>query len=227
MELQDLLSGALTEKIGKNVGVDSDAVGSILQSALPTLLSSMNKNSSTKGGAESLTKALFDHADDDDDVDNVDQEDGAKVIDHILGDKADTIKNNLSKVAGNIDTEKVGKILAIAGPLLLGSLGSQAKKKKEEAESGFDVTDLLGGLIGSGSGNGFDIGSLLGLGGDESTSKKSTSKKTTSKKTTAKKNSKKKAAKEDDGFGLDDLSEAADTVKNVGSILGSLFGKKK
>lgn len=222
MDLQDLLSSALTEKIGKNVGADSDAVGNVLQSAIPALLSSMNKNSGTQAGAEALTKALFDHADDDDDVDNVDQEDGEKIINHILGDRADTVKSNLSKVAGNIDTDKVGKILSMAAPLLLGSLGSQAKKTSKST-GGFNVTDLLGGLLGGGS---FDIGSLLGLGGDEeeeTAAKKTSAKKTTSKKTEAKKAS----AKKKSGLDLEDIGEAADTIQTVGGILGSLFGKKK
>ena len=151
MELTDLLTGAFTKSIGKSVGVDSDKVGDILANAVPTLLKSMTDNAKDEKGAQSLTKALLDHAEDDDDVEKVDQEDGAKIIDHILGDRADTVKKNLAEVAGDVDLNDVTKVLSTAAPLLMGALGNQTKSRKEADNQ--DLGDLLGGILGDALGS--------------------------------------------------------------------------
>ena len=145
MDLTDLLTGALAGQIGKKAGVDKDTTSALLEAALPMLLESMNENSKDKDGAASLAKALMDHADADEDVDKVDEEDGAKIVKHILGSKSSTVTKNLAKVAGDIDIEKVGKVLAIAAPILMSTLGSQTKKKKKND----DVADLLGDVLGA------------------------------------------------------------------------------
>ena len=163
MDLTDLLTGALAGQIGKKAGVDKDTTSALLEAALPMLLESMNENSKDKDGAASLAKALMDHADADEDVEKVDEEDGAKIVKHILGSKSSTVTKNLAKVAGDIDIEKVGKVLAIAAPILMSTLGSQTKKKKKND----DVADLLGDVLGG----------ALGLTTTKAAAKKSTSKK--------------------------------------------------
>ena len=164
MELTDLLTGVLASQIGKKADVDKDTTNALLEAALPVLLESMSENSKDKKGAEALEKALLDHADDSDDVDNVDEEDGAKIIEHILGSKSSTVTKNLAKVAGDIDIEKVSKVLAIAAPILMATLGNQTKTKKKKND---DVADLLGDVLGS----------ALGVSTTKASSKKSTSKK--------------------------------------------------
>jgi len=199
MELTDLLTGALASKIGKKADVDEDTTSALLEAALPILLESMNENSKSKKGAESLAKALLDHADDDDDIDEIDEEDGQKILGHILGGKSSTVTKNLAKVAGDIDIEKAAKVLAIAAPILMATLGSQTKSRKKKKDDD-DIADLLGDVLGG----------ALGL----STTKAST------KKTTAKKSSSKK---KDNDFDLEDLGEAIETAQQVGKVLGKLF----
>ena len=195
MDLTDLLTGTLAGQIGKKAGVDADTVSTLLESALPTLLENMQDNSKSKSGAESLAKALADHADDDKDVDEVDEEDGAKILQHILGRKSSTVTKNLAKVAGDIDVEQVTKVLAIAAPILLSTLGSQTKSKKKK-NTDIDVADLLGDVLGG----------ALGM--------TTTSAKTTKKKKTSKKN---------DGIDLEDIGETLETAQQVGKVLGKLF----
>ena len=163
MDLTDLLTGALAGQISKKADIDKDTTSALLEAALPMLLENMTENSKTKDGAASLAKALMDHADADEDVDKVDEEDGAKIIKHILGSKSSTVTKNLAKVAGDIDVEKAAKVLAIAAPILMSTLGSQTKKKKKNDE----VADLLGDVLGS----------ALGVSKTKATAKKSTSKK--------------------------------------------------
>ena len=66
MDLTNIL-GALTGNdavgaIADNLKIDSNQVSSVISNALPTLLGALQKNASTPGGAESLAKALGDHA---------------------------------------------------------------------------------------------------------------------------------------------------------------------
>ena len=112
MDIKDLLTGSMAKQIGKAVGVDDDAVGVLLQKAVPVLLDSMNENSKKKDGAESLQKALLAHADDDvDDVKKIDTADGAKIIKHILGGNKASVTKDLAKAAGGLDADKVDDIL--------------------------------------------------------------------------------------------------------------------
>ena len=195
MELTDLLTGALASQIGKKADVDEDTTQALLTAALPLLLESMNENSKSKSGAESLAKALMDHADDSDDIDNVDEADGEKILGHILGGKSSTVTKNLAKVAGDIDIEKVSKVLAIAAPILMATLGNQTKTKKKKND---DVADLLGDVLGAALG-------------------------TSAKKTTTKTTTKKSTSKKDKEFDLEDLGEAIETAQQVGKVLGKLF----
>ena len=197
MELTDLLTGALASQIGKKADVDEDTTSALLEAALPILLESMNENSKSKKGAESLAKALLDHADDDDDIDEIDEEDGQKILGHILGGKSSTVTKNLAKVAGDIDIEKAGKVLAIAAPILMSTLGSQTKKKKKKDD---DVADLLGDILGG----------ALGASTTKAATKKTAAKKTSSK-------------KKDNEFDLEDLGDALETAQQVGKVLGKLF----
>ena len=206
MDLTDLLTGTLAKQIGKKADVDEDTTSALLEAALPVLLESMNENSKSKKGAESLAKALLDHADDDDDVDDIDEEDGEKIIKNILGSKSSTVTKNLAKVAGDIDIEKAGKVLAIAAPILMATLGSQTKsKKKKKDDDDDDVAGLLGDVLGA----------ALGA----STTKASTKKTTTTKKSS----SKKKDDDDEKEFDLEDLGDAIETAQQVGKVLGKLF----
>ncbi|MBQ4650348.1 MAG: DUF937 domain-containing protein [Firmicutes bacterium] len=197
MDLTDLLTGALAGQIGKKADVDEDTTNALLEAALPMLLESMNENSKSKSGAASLAKALMDHADDDDDIDEIDEEDGAKIVNHIFGSKSSTVAKNLAKVAGDIDVEKVGKVLAIAAPILMSTLGSQTKKTKKKDD---DVADLLGDILGG----------ALGASTTKAATKKTAAKKTSSK-------------KKDNEFDLEDLGDALETAQQVGKVLGKLF----
>jgi len=153
MDIKDLLGGAVAKQIGKSVGADSDAVGALLQQAVPTLLQSMQQNSKKEDEAESLLNALMDHADRETKVEDVDAEDGAKIIAHLLGKKEASVKKDLAKSAKGLDADQIGKILAMAAPLLMSSVGKQTKKKKS---SGLDLGDLIGGLS-----DGLDLGDII------------------------------------------------------------------
>ena len=158
MDLSKLLSSSQLKQISKEVGIDSKLVETLVSEAAPELVGSMLKNSNkSKSGAESLLNALLSHADDDDD--KVDEEDGAKILEHVLGKEKTSLAGSLAKAVGGVDSKKVARVLAMAAPILLKTLGKSSKKNK-----GLDVTDLLGAVLGgskSSKKDGFDLGDAL------------------------------------------------------------------
>lgn len=200
MNLSDLLSGDVIEALAKSTGASKKDTSSVLANALPTLMKSMASNASTKEGAKSLEKALNDHTSDDalsTLLGNIDLEDGAKILGHILGNDSDSVKSTVSKKSG-VDSDLTATILSSAAPLLLSALGSEKKKSGTKADG---LTDLLGGLLGKEDDGDNDIAdTLFSLAG--TLLKSSASSKTSSKK------SSKKSSK-DDGIDLGDIINIA------------------
>ena len=258
MNITDLLSGSVISSIAESTGATEKDTASVLANALPTLVSAMASNASTKDGADSLAAALDHHTTSSGLsalLQNVDTEDGAKILGKILGGQNETVQNAVAKKSGasRLDTSK---ILAMAAPLLLSALGSQKKKTKtgaeglsalltgllgggeEDADDGSTLLSLAGSLLGGGSksGSSSDVltslaGSLLGDMLTGGSGKKSTAKKTSSaKKTTAKKTStakKSTTAKKTTTAKKKSTTQNDDAAELLGSVLGSLLGGKK
>ena len=167
MDLTNIL-GALTgndavSAIADNLKIDSNQVSSVISNALPTLLDALQKNASTPGGAESLAKALGDHAGNAGNILNnlkgADLTDGSKILGHIFGGNLSNVLSGISKQTG-VASNAVSNILASIAPSLLAILGKQNGNSGAAGLGG-----LLGALLGGGqSGNtqAGGLGSILG-----------------------------------------------------------------
>lgn len=158
-------------------------VNSVLAEALPALLRGANNQAKGKDTTESFAEALADHAKADTKdmkgfIGNIDLEDGAKIIGHLLGSEKSDVTKKVAKKTG-VSDDKTAMILAAAAPLLMSLLGQQAD---EDDNKSAGVETLIGALL-----ENVDVVELLtsSLAGD-SDSKKST-KKNTKKKTSKKK----------------------------------------
>ncbi|MBP1745040.1 MAG: hypothetical protein H6Q58_2018 [Firmicutes bacterium] len=186
MNLLDMLTGQLSNQntlnqLGQSAGADSNQVQQLVQLGLPLLMQAMGKNSSTAEGAQALTAALDQHRDADvTDIagflNKVDTTDGAKIVQHVLGEKNETVQNNLAKQTG-MDASQVSNILTMLAPLLMGFLGQQKKEQNLDAAG---ISGLLTNTIGQSSNSGMmniatqlldtdkdgsfldDVGSMLG-----------------------------------------------------------------
>jgi len=160
----DLLNSDLGKQIISGVSNDTnqpqDKTAAVMSMALPVLMGAMKRNASTSSGAADLMSALDNKHNGSilDDlgslfsggVDSSVKQDGAGILNHVLGNSQENVTNALSKKAG-ISTEGVMNILKIAAPLLLGYLGKQKNTQGVQSSSG--IGDLLGGLLGGGSGH--------------------------------------------------------------------------
>lgn len=164
MDLTKLLSSSQVKQISKEVGIDPSLVEALVGKAAPGLVGNMVTNSKkSKSGAESLVQALLSHADDDDD--KVDEADGAKILQHLLGNDKASFNTNIAGAMGGLDAKTVERVLAMAAPVLLKSLG-KSTKKTQAAKNDLDVTDLLGAVLGgaqgkAGKNDGFDLGDAI------------------------------------------------------------------
>jgi len=142
MNLLDMLTGQLSDnntlnQLGQPSGADTSQVQQLVQVGLPLLMQAMGKNSSTTEGAQELTAALDQHKDADvNDIpgflNKVDTNDGAKIVQHVLGDENDQVQRNLAKKTG-MDASQVSSILTMLAPLVMGYLGQQKKEQNLDA----------------------------------------------------------------------------------------------
>jgi hypothetical protein len=120
--------------------------------SISTLLEALNQNTNTQQGAESLTKALDRHQNSDlSDIltllQNSDQQDNEKIVDHVLGQKKTKVQTGIAKKTG-LDAGQIGSILTAVAPVILGVLGNQKKKSNLDSAGVSGTTSLLSGLFG-------------------------------------------------------------------------------
>lgn len=214
-----LLSADAIGGLSKRSGASAGEVKQVLSQALPVLLGGADEQAKGADTAAGFAAALASHAksntlDLSDFLGNVDLEDGAKIIGHLLGGSSEKTTKSVAKKAG-VSNDKTASILAAAAPLLMSLLGQQT----EDEDTASPVGELIGTLLSN-----VDVGELLvGLLTDDgdtkkkastkkSTTKKTATKSTTTKKTATKKSSTKKSA-----------AKKADESTDLGDVVGSLL----
>ena len=172
--LQLLLEVMLTKKtvnsVSKKTGISSALVKKLILFGVPLLIKYMTKNASSKDGALSLLNALTQHNSKRsfaEQVDDVDEVDGGKIIGHILGNDRTKVVDELATETG-LKTKEVDKGLGAIAPALLSGLAlatTLASSKKKE--NSLDLSSLLGTLAGASQQSNkpetFDLGDVLGL----------------------------------------------------------------
>ena len=156
-----LAAGSAANQIGQQFNIESNKVSSVITAALPTLIGAMQKNASTEGGANALSKALGDHAGDSIfNMGSVNLADGGKILSHILGSNTNSIFSALAKQTGT-NSNQVSNILSAIAPTLLGLL---FKGQKSSNTSAGGLGGMLGAILSSGGASSGKSSSGLGLG---------------------------------------------------------------
>ena len=160
------LIGNITEK----TGINASQATSVISSGLPAILGAMKDNVTSGDGATGLLSALNGGKHDGSILDNLggffnggDFSDGSKILGHVLGNKQDTVVNNLSQSSG-VDSGIISKILPMLTPIIMGYLGKQTKNNG--VSDGAGLGGLLGGLLGGTDGGSSILTSVLDQNGD-------------------------------------------------------------
>lgn len=210
--LMDLLNSDLGKQIisgvSGQVGTSESETSSVLASVLPSLVGGMMNNASTPDGQSGLLGALLGgkHGGLLDNLSGIlggdVQEDGGKILGHVLGNNQETVQNQVSQNTG-VSSDKIAMIMKIAAPILMAYLAKQAQgsglNNDTNAANGGGLTDILGGLLSGGgqatqTGSGNILTSMLDQDGDGQ-------------------------------LGLGDAVAAATKKGGLGGLLGGLFGK--
>lgn len=142
--LQQRLGGQTVDQISRKLGADSGTTSNAIDAALPLLLSAVAHNAST-GQAQAIDKAVAEDHDGrvlDDVPGFVSQAEsgpGAGILRHLLGGKQPTVEKSLGQATG-LDAGKVGQLLTMLAPLVMGALG---KAKQERGLDAGGLSNLL------------------------------------------------------------------------------------
>ncbi len=150
MNLLEMLFGSMNNQDSVNAlsaktGLSGSQISKLLVLALPILLRAMTKNASSKDGARALSDALTQHTDTDNmalQIQNADEEDGTKILQHILGGSLGNVVGGLSQQTG-LQQNQVQSFLGAIAPALLSGL-SAAQNHAYQQQNNYDMSGLLG-----------------------------------------------------------------------------------
>ena len=132
--------------ISKSVGGDEKGVQSALGMGLPMIMGSLSNTASKPGGADMITN-MMGQLGGSNPVDNLGgflgspaAAGGSGMVSSLLGSQMAPIQNAISQKTG-LPPAIVGKVLAIAAPMLLGYVGKMFAGKKMDQQG---LTNLLG-----------------------------------------------------------------------------------
>lgn len=154
MSLIDLITGNASNEVATQAenkfGISKNQIIALLAVAAPLVISYLRKKSQEDPHeAEALNSAL-DKDHDGSILDNPSQvearqQEGGSILDHVFGGEKSTVENELSQKTG-ISMDKIGPILGMLAPIIMGYIGKQ--KQSNGVTSGGGLGDLLGGILG-------------------------------------------------------------------------------
>ena len=153
MSLIDLITGNAGNQVATQAenkfGISKNQIIALLAVSAPLVISYLRKKSQEDPNeAEALNNALDKDHDGSilDDPSQVEarQQEGGSILDHIFGGQKATVENQLSQNTG-ISMDKIGPILAMLAPVIMGYIGQQ---KQANGVNAGGLGDLLGGILG-------------------------------------------------------------------------------
>lgn len=156
MSLLDLITGntgnQVAEQAESKFGISKNQIIALLVVAAPLVISYLKKKSENPDEANKLNAALDKDHDgsilsDPSQALNRGQE-GDSILSHIFGGEKANVENQLSANTG-ISMDKIGPILAMLAPVIMGYIGKE--KQANNVTSGGGLGDLLGGILGNSS----------------------------------------------------------------------------
>ncbi|KMQ67124.1 hypothetical protein ACM39_15205 [Chryseobacterium sp. FH2] len=155
MSLIDLLTGNTGNEVAQQAenkfGISRNQVLALLAVAAPLIISYLRKKSQDSSEAEALNNALDKDHDgsilNDSSQLEARQAEGGSILNHIFGGEKQNVENQLSQNTG-ISIDKIGPILAMLAPVVMGYIG---KEKQQNSVGAGGLGDLLGGILGNAS----------------------------------------------------------------------------
>ena len=186
-DLRSRLSGDTVNDISRRIGADPAQTKQAIDSALPMLLAALGKEAADPQRSAGLKQAIReDH--DGSVIDNLGAylsgqmsgraTNGEGIVNHVLGDRREPAVQALSSKSG-LDLGSIASLLPLLAPIVMGMLGKKERSgglsldsitdalgrdTQRAANEQPDLGDLLGSVLGGGSGSdkGGGLGDMLG-----------------------------------------------------------------
>jgi len=188
--LDDLFNEIPIQQIAAQLGADEGEVTSVIHTLVPTLLGSVQHNvqsgdiDSSKLESAVTTQAASGLLDGGVSVDQVDQNEGNKLVANIFGGNDSNQVASALSGGGVGSSDLIKKLLPILAPIVLAYIGKQltnrggaaAPAQPQAQASGGGIGDVLGSILGGAGGGGGNnalgsiLGSVLGGGGGQGAS---------------------------------------------------------
>jgi hypothetical protein len=164
--VDDILAEIPMDQLAAQLGVDQATAEQMTRQAIPALLGGMQANAEDPSGARSLAGALDQHPSDlidgGVDLNQVDADDGEKIVGNIFGPNQDQVAQTLG---GGQTGDLIKKLLPILAPIVLSYL-SKRFLGQNQSRGGQNPLDsiLSGGASGSSNPLNDMLNSMLGGG---------------------------------------------------------------
>ena len=150
--VDDILSRIPLADLAARLGVDQGTAEEATRQALPALLGGIQANTADPGGAASFASAVGQHDNDlvegGVDLDDVDEDDGDRIVGHVFGDQRGQVVQQLGTTGGASTTsDLMGRLLPILAPIVMAYLAKRLGGGAAAGSSG-GIGDLLGSVLG-------------------------------------------------------------------------------
>ena len=158
MNLLQLLLGAMTTQssvgsVSGKTGLSNKQIQKLMMLAIPLLLKYMTGNATSSGsGALSLLGALSQHTNKKDmaqQLNDADEDDGGKIIGHILGNNEKKVEHDLAAQTG-LNEAQIKQVLSIMAPALMSGVSEAATASAASGKPAAAPASPLEALAGSG-----------------------------------------------------------------------------
>jgi hypothetical protein len=149
--VDDILADIPMDQLAAQLGVDEATAEKMTRQAIPALLGGMQANAEDSAGAMSLAGALGQHPSDlidgGVDLNQVDANDGEKIVGNIFGPNQDQVAQTLGGLGGSQTGDLIKKLLPILAPIVLAYLSKRFMGQSQ----GSGGQDPLGSILGGGA----------------------------------------------------------------------------
>jgi hypothetical protein len=164
--VDEILTDIPMDQLAALLGVDEATAEQATRQAIPALLGGMQANAEDPAGAASLAGALGDHPSDlidgGVDLDQVDADDGEKIVGNVFGTNQDQVAQTLGGNLGGQGGGLIKQLLPILAPIVLAYLSKRLMGQGQGGGGG--QNNPLGGATGSANPLNDMLNSMLGGG---------------------------------------------------------------
>ena len=164
--VDEILTDIPMDQLASLLGVDEATAEQATRQAIPALLGGMQANAEDPAGAASLAGALGDHPSDlidgGVDLDQVDADDGEKIVGNVFGTNQDQVAQTLGGNLGGQGGGLIKQLLPILAPIVLAYLSKRLMGQGQGGGGG--QNNPFGGATGSANPLNDMLNSMLGGG---------------------------------------------------------------